>query len=98
MGRAAPVDRELILTDASLTAAAARQKGTSLVPIEEARRILRAYPSSGVAETELADAIAEMMIDAIEPLPARIVLDESGGAGGEHRATFDLPHERTGRE
>ncbi len=97
MGRAAPLDRDLVFTDARLAIAAARQRGIRLVPIEEARRILLAYPASGMTEGEIVEIVTEM-IDATGLLPPGVAVEQGERAGGDLRATDDLPHEGTGQE
>jgi len=48
------IARELARTTASLVVAAARERGTVLVFVEEARRILAQFPDTGLTEPELA--------------------------------------------
>lgn len=93
MGSAAPLGRELILTDLSLSIAAARQRGDFLDPVATARRLLQAHPDSGVSEEELVHAALEAL-GSSEPDVVSGVLGEEfrrSGAG----EPGDLPSEGT---
>jgi hypothetical protein len=96
MGRAAPLDRDLVFTDASLTVAASRHSGVALVPKVEAMRILRAHPASGVSVSELTQWIAER-ISPIDPMLSAIRIDQKA-AGKDANGSLDLPCEGSGGE
>jgi len=79
MGQATPLNRDIVFTDASLTLAAARQAGRTLVPEVEAERILKAYPVPGVTVAELAEAIVDMMAAAERAPPASPAVPDAPG-------------------
>jgi hypothetical protein len=91
MGQSTPINRDMVFTDASLMVAAARHIGTVLVLEVEAKRILQAYPASGVSESELIEWIAER-IDSVDP-----ILSAVGGGrkvdGTDDGGPLDLPRD-----
>lgn len=61
MQRATSLDREIVLTHASLLLAAARERGVPLDPHAAAREILAAHPEVHVTEPGLAEVIRGML-------------------------------------
>ncbi len=62
MHRATSLDREIVLTQASMLIAAARHRGTSLDPHVVAREILAAHPEVHVTEPGLTQVIMDMLL------------------------------------
>lgn len=95
MGRAIPLDRDLILTEANLAVASARQGGVALDPAETARSIVLRYPNGGVSDEELTAIIADL-VEAGEPDPASSVNKRRALIGYVH--VGHLSREGAGRE
>ena len=60
MGQSKPFDVELVLTDAALAVAAARQSGNKLDPFAAAERILSAKVTGKAADDQISAAISEI--------------------------------------
>jgi hypothetical protein len=97
MGQSTPINRDIVFTDASLTVAAARHAGAQVIPEVEAERILRAYPTSGVTKTELAQWITERIDLADTGVPV-IGMGRSSAAGDGGNGSLDLPRDRSNGE
>lgn len=76
MHRATSLDREIVLTHASLLVASAREGGFQLQPNAAAREILAAHPEVHVTELGLTELIAEMLSCA-QARAASLVVAES---------------------
>lgn len=92
MGRSLLLDRELIVTDAALAVAAARQRGATIDPVLEADRLLKAFPGSGLAQRDLIETIEDLLASG-EPAAAGPVLRDNG-SGDTPRNADHLPSER----